>query len=84
MAYSDHFSLANIPYGIASTVGEAHRDRAVVTRIADKVVFLSDLTLDVTDGVKAALKQVCSMKDTKAFENIADSSRRLHSTTWLV
>lgn len=84
MAYSDHFSLANIPYGIASTVGEAHRDRAVVTRIADKVVFLSDLTLDVTDGVKAALTQVCFLKYTKGFEIIADFSHSLHSTTWLV
>ncbi|ETS80147.1 hypothetical protein PFICI_07676 [Pestalotiopsis fici W106-1] len=62
MAYSDHFSLANIPYGIASTVGDAHRERAVVTRLADKVVFLSDLTLDVTDQVKSALKQ-CTLND---------------------
>lgn len=58
MAYSDHFSLANIPYGIASTVGEAHRERAVVTRLADKVVFLSDLSLNISDEVKAALQEV--------------------------
>lgn len=59
MAYSNHFSLANIPYGIASTVGDAHREKAVVTRLADKVVFLSDLKFDISGQVKAALNEVC-------------------------
>lgn len=59
MAYSDHFSLANIPYGIASTVGGAHQEKAVVTRLADKVVFLSDLSLNISEQAKAALKEVC-------------------------
>ncbi|KAK6217862.1 hypothetical protein LQW54_003150 [Pestalotiopsis sp. IQ-011] len=57
MAYSDHFSLANIPYGIASTIDDAHRERAVVTRLADKVVFLSDLGLNISDPAKAALQE---------------------------
>ncbi|KAH6649132.1 fumarylacetoacetase [Truncatella angustata] len=57
MAYSEHFSLGNIPYGIATTISDAHRDRAVVTRLGDKVIFVGDLSLDATDQVNAALKQ---------------------------
>lgn len=58
MAYSDHFSIANLPYGIASTVGSAPREKAVVTRLGDKVIFLSDLSLDINEGAKAALGRV--------------------------
>ncbi|KAI1849470.1 hypothetical protein JX265_012719 [Neoarthrinium moseri] len=57
MSYSDHFSIANLPYGIASTTTGAHRESAVVTRLEDKVVFLADLTLDVSDQAAAAFSQ---------------------------
>jgi hypothetical protein len=71
MAYSNHFSIANLPYGIASSLSDAHRERAVATRLADKVVFLSDLALDVTDEARAAFKQVGSW-DTKCQKHFAD------------
>ncbi|KAK6080152.1 X-Pro dipeptidyl-peptidase C-terminal non-catalytic domain-containing protein [Seiridium cupressi] len=57
MAYSDHFSVANLPYGIASTLSDVHSEKAVATRVADKVIFLADLSLDVTDQARAALKR---------------------------
>ncbi|KAK8030574.1 hypothetical protein PG990_000308 [Apiospora arundinis] len=53
MAYTEHFSLANLPYGIASC--SAHPDRAVATRLNDFVIFLADLPLDCSDIVKSAL-----------------------------
>lgn len=58
MAYSDHFSIANLPYGIASTLSDAHRDGAVVTRLGDTVIFMSDLSLDITARAKAAIGRV--------------------------
>ncbi|KAK2015000.1 fumarylacetoacetase [Colletotrichum eremochloae] len=54
MGFSEHFSIANIPFGIAST---SNRSRSVVTRIGDSVVFLSDLGLETSDNVKSALCQ---------------------------
>lgn len=36
--YAEHFSLANIPFGIASSV--AHPAKSVVTRLHDNVIFL--------------------------------------------
>jgi fumarylacetoacetase len=58
MTYSDHFSIANIPYGIASTKGDTHREPAVATRLGDKVIFLNGLKLDVSSAVKEALSKV--------------------------
>ena len=56
MAYAEHFSLANLPYGIASS--SAHPEKAVATRLHDFVIFLADLPLDCSDVVKAALTKV--------------------------
>lgn len=52
MAYAEHFSTANLPYGIASS---ANGEKAVATRLGDAVIFLADLNLDVSAGVKTAL-----------------------------
>ncbi|KAI8303846.1 Fumarylacetoacetase [Colletotrichum sp. SAR11_59] len=54
MSFSEHFSLANIPYGIAST---AEHPKGVATRIGDLVVFLADMGLDASKQVQAALSQ---------------------------
>lgn len=63
-----HFSIANIPYGIASKVAGAAP--SVVTRLFDQVIFLHDVAeaglfadLDVTTAatfteVKQALSNV--------------------------
>lgn len=55
MSFSEHFSLANIPYGIAS---DANHAKGVVTRVGDSVVFLSDLNLTNPADIKSALSQV--------------------------
>ncbi|KAH7166213.1 fumarylacetoacetase [Dactylonectria macrodidyma] len=54
MSYAEHFSLKNIPYGIAST---KDRPAAVVTRLHDFVFFLSDLNLDASGNVKNTFSQ---------------------------
>ncbi|OLN95420.1 Fumarylacetoacetase 4 [Colletotrichum chlorophyti] len=43
MSFSKHFSIANIPYGIASS---AIHTRSVATRVDDSVIFLADLALE--------------------------------------
>lgn len=59
MSYSEHFSIKNIPYGIATEPG--HSQKGVVTRIHDNVVFLNDLDIQVSEEVKKALGQVRSI-----------------------
>ncbi|KAI1422148.1 fumarylacetoacetase [Xylaria sp. FL1777] len=54
MANTEHFSIANIPYGIASD--EAHT-RSVATRLGDNVFFLADLGLDCNSGTLTAISQ---------------------------
>lgn len=56
MAYTEHFSIANLPYGIASS--KTHPEKAVATRLEDVVIFLADLDLQCSDHVKSALQQV--------------------------
>jgi hypothetical protein len=61
-SYAHHFSIANIPFGIASS--STHPAPAAVTRIRDHVIFLDAL---VEDGVfrntkglpRNVLQQVC-------------------------
>lgn len=55
MIFSEHFSIANIPYGIASS---ANHSRGVATRLGDLVIFLADLGLEASDQIKLALSQV--------------------------
>ncbi|KAH7008052.1 fumarylacetoacetase [Ilyonectria destructans] len=55
MSYAEHFSLKNIPYGIAST---ADRPAAVATRLHDLVFFLSDLNLDSPSSVKSTFSHI--------------------------
>ncbi|KAI0471634.1 fumarylacetoacetase [Xylariaceae sp. FL0804] len=55
MSYAEHFSIANIPYGIASDA--SHPDKTVVTRLGDHVIFLADLDLDCPQEIKSALSQ---------------------------
>ncbi|KAK7409679.1 hypothetical protein QQX98_008122 [Neonectria punicea] len=54
MSYPEHFSLNNIPYGIAST---QDHPAAVATRLYNLVFFLSDLSLDSPDDVKSTFTQ---------------------------
>ncbi|KAI0514417.1 fumarylacetoacetase [Xylaria bambusicola] len=54
MAYAEHFSIANIPYGIASD--ESH-SKSVATRLENKVFFLVDLDLNYSPGIQAAVWQ---------------------------
>lgn len=56
MSYAEHFSIKNIPYGIAS--GPGHPQGGVATRIHDQVIFLNDLDIQTSDEVKQALGQV--------------------------
>lgn len=56
MAYSEHFSLKNIPYGIATGPGHAHK--GVATRIHDKVIFLRDLEIETSEEIRQALGEV--------------------------
>lgn len=56
MGYAEHFSIANLPYGIASS--KSHPEKAVATRLEDVVIFLADLDLQCSDHVKSALQQV--------------------------
>ncbi|KAI1503556.1 fumarylacetoacetase [Biscogniauxia marginata] len=55
MSYAEHFSIANIPYGIASDA--SHPNKAVVTRLEDLVFFLADLDLDCQMNIQSALSQ---------------------------
>ncbi|KAI0427448.1 fumarylacetoacetase [Xylaria sp. FL1042] len=54
MADGEHFSIANIPYGIASD--ESH-SKSVATRFRDNVFFLNDLNLDYNPGMLKAISQ---------------------------
>ena len=55
MADSDHFSIANIPYGVAS---DEFHSKSVATRLEDKVFFLADLDLNYSSDIKTAISQV--------------------------
>lgn len=55
MSFSEHFSIKNIPYGIATSDG--HPQRAVATRNHDHVVFLNELDLNVAEDLKQAIDQ---------------------------
>lgn len=61
MSSSEHFSIKNIPYGIATS--EDHPQKAVATRIGDQVIFLIDLDLGVTEDLKKAIDQVRNLRD---------------------
>lgn len=59
--YDSHFSLANIPYGIASKA--PNEAPSVVTRLFDTVVFLDELAnagllSDLPSEIVATFKQV--------------------------
>lgn len=59
MGYAEHFSLANIPYGIAS--GGRRAEPAPATRVEDTVFFLADLDLQIDPEIKQTFSQVwCS------------------------
>lgn len=58
MSFSNHFSIKNIPYGIASS--SSHPQQAVATRVHDHVFFLSDLPIQTSEEVKSAFAQVRS------------------------
>lgn len=58
MSFSNHFSIRNIPYGIASS--SSHPQKAVVTRVHDHVFFLSDLPIQTSEEIRQAFAQVRS------------------------
>lgn len=58
MSFSDHFSIKNIPYGIATS--GSHPQKAVVTRVHDHVFFLSDLPIQTSEEIRQAFAQVRS------------------------
>lgn len=60
MSFSNHFSIRNVPYGIATSSN--HPQKAVVTRVHDHVFFLSDLPMQTSEEVKQAFAQVRSGK----------------------
>jgi fumarylacetoacetase len=62
MGYAEHFSISNIPFGIASDA--SHSSKAVATRLGDLVFFLSDLDLDYGEEILSALSQVSSLSVT--------------------
>ncbi|OIW29733.1 fumarylacetoacetase [Coniochaeta ligniaria NRRL 30616] len=49
MGYAEHFSIANIPFGIASR--GSHSKPAPVTRLEDTVFFLADLDLPIDPAI---------------------------------
>ncbi|KAB5545588.1 fumarylacetoacetase [Coniochaeta sp. 2T2.1] len=55
MSYAEHFSIANIPFGIASS--SSHPRPAPATRLEDVVFFLADLELDVDPAVRDTFSQ---------------------------
>lgn len=57
MSYSDHFSINNIPYGIASDATR-HTEPSVATRIHDQIVYLQDLDIDIAPEVKETFTHV--------------------------
>jgi fumarylacetoacetase len=61
MSFGDHFSIANLPYGIASLKTGEGKEKAVVTRLGDLVIFLAALNLDVSDEIKQALNQASNL-----------------------
>ncbi|KAJ2901684.1 hypothetical protein MKZ38_001554 [Zalerion maritima] len=52
--YTNHFSLDNLPYGVASRDGCL---RSVVTRVNDQVYFLNRLPINVSEEIKEAVDQ---------------------------
>lgn len=56
MSFSNHFSIRNVPYGIATS--SSHPQKAVVTRVHDQVFFLSDLPVQTSEEVRQAFAQV--------------------------
>lgn len=55
MSYSEHFSVKNIPYGIAT--GPGHTHKSVATRLHDKVLFLKDLDIQSDEEIQKAITQ---------------------------
>lgn len=58
MSFSNHFSIKNVPYGIASS--NSHPEKAVVTRVHDHVFFLSDLPIQTPEEIRQAFALVRS------------------------
>lgn len=58
MSFSNHFSIRNIPYGIATS--SSHPQKTVATRLHDHVFFLSDLPIQTSEEIRQAFAQVRS------------------------
>lgn len=70
--FDSHFSINNIPFGIASSA--IHPHRSVATRIGDNVVFLDELA---KHGLLSGL-------DIAAIESFSQVIEQRHSGNYLV
>lgn len=61
--YADHFSIENIPFGIASAA--SHPEKTVATRFEDSVLLLDEL---VNAGLLASLSE----RTKKTFSQVSD------------
>jgi len=69
--YSEHFSINNIPFGVAST--SSHPTRSVVTRFEDNVIFLETLA---SAGTLSSISE-------STLKTFSEVSTQLLSATWL-
>jgi hypothetical protein len=71
--YSHHFSINNIPFGIASSSSHAHK--SVATRLEDTVIFLDEL---------ASYYPELSKELIKTFSEVRKILYKLSSSLWLI
>lgn len=64
MGYAEHFSIANIPFGIGS--GVSRSQPAPVTRLEDTVFFLADLHLPVDPAITQTFSHVSAARPAAA------------------
>lgn len=69
--FETHFSINNIPFGIASS--ESHPNRAVVTRLDDTVIFLDEVAGSgyfADAAVEEAFSQVGTILAPRSFASV--------------
>jgi fumarylacetoacetase len=78
--YSHHFSINNIPFGIASSSSHAHK--SVATRLEDTVIFLDELARHYPELSKEILTTFSKVSNNsiEAFFMAMANLVRKHST----
>ena len=83
MAYAEHFSIENIPYGIATVSSKGSDNERnpprPVTRLENRVFFLDDLDLKVDPVIKQTFSQVRAAMCPEDADPLTNESSR-HST----